>query len=78
MSKQVFWPLAFVVMGLIFLASNLGMLHVDFVNLWPLILIIAGLGGLVTSDRMEWMSPEKKSAPKKSSKSPAPVKTRRR
>lgn len=55
MSKQVFWPLTLVVMGLIFLASNLGLLPREFWNLWPLILVIVGLGGLLTADRMEWM-----------------------
>lgn len=44
-----------IIMGLIFLASNLGLLPTQFWNLWPLILIIVGLGGLLTSDRTEWM-----------------------
>lgn len=56
MPKRVFWPLALVVMGLIFLASNLRLLPAQFWNLWPLILIVVGLGGLVTSDRDEWMT----------------------
>jgi hypothetical protein len=55
MPKRVFWPLTMVIMGLIFLASNLGMLPREFWNLWPLILIIVGLGGLLTSDRDEWV-----------------------
>jgi len=55
MPKKVFWPLSLVVMGLIFLASNLGMLPRDFWNLWPIILIVVGLGGLLTSDREEWL-----------------------
>ena len=55
MPKNVFWPLALVIMGLIFLASNLGMLPRDFWNLWPVILIVVGLGGLLTSDRDEWL-----------------------
>jgi hypothetical protein len=55
MPKKVFWPLALVIMGLIFLASNLGMLPRDFWNLWPIILIVVGLGGLLTSDREEWL-----------------------
>ena len=61
MPKKVFWPVAMVVLGLVFLASNLGMLPRAFWNLWPLILIIVGLGGLLTSDRDEWMTVEKKS-----------------
>lgn len=55
MPKKVFWPAAMVTMGLIFLASNLGMLPRQFWNLWPLILIVVGLGGLLTSDRDEWL-----------------------
>ena len=55
MPKRVFWPLTLVLMGLIFLASNLGYLPAEFWNLWPLILIIVGLGGLLTADREEWL-----------------------
>ena len=65
MSKQVFWPLTLVIMGLIFIASNLGLLPRDFWNLWPLILVIVGLGGLATADRVEWLVPvPKKVKPK--------------
>lgn len=70
MPKKVFWPATLVVMGLVFLASNMGYLPIQFWNLWPVILIVVGLGGLLTSDREEWMSEEKapkmKSKPKKS------------
>ncbi len=55
MPKRVFWPVCMIVMGLIFLASNLGLLPKSFWNLWPLILIVVGMGALVTSDRDEWM-----------------------
>ncbi len=55
MPKRVFWPVALIVMGLIFLASSLGMLPKDFANLWPLMLVVVGLGGLLTSDREEWL-----------------------
>lgn len=61
MPKRVFWPIALVVMGIIFLATKVGMLPMGFSGLWPLILIIVGLGGLLISDREEWVSPEKKS-----------------
>jgi len=56
-------------MGFIFLASNLGMLPSEFWNFWPLILIVVGLGGLLTSDRAEWIVDTKK--PKAKSKSKA-------
>lgn len=84
MPKRVFWPIALVVMGIIFLASNVGMLPPSFWNLWPLILIIVGLGGLLISDREEWMTPERKSRPAAKAKSrtasrkPAPKAKKRR
>jgi len=71
MPKKVFWPVTLVVMGLIFMASNMGYLPRAFWNLWPLILVIVGLGGLITADRDEWMviskkkNITKKTAPKK-------------
>ena len=72
MPKKVFWPAAMVVMGCIFLASNLGLLPQEFWNLWPIILIVVGLGGLVVCDRDEWMwesKSRKSAAPAKKSKS---------
>lgn len=69
MPKNVFWPATLVTMGFIFLASNLGLLPPEFWNFWPMILIIVGLGGLLTSDREEWMvnttPPKKKAKAKK-------------
>lgn len=56
MPKRVFWPATLVIMGLIFLASNLGYLPFIFWNLWPVIFIVVGLGGLITSDREEWVA----------------------
>lgn len=58
MPKKVFWPAALVVMGLVFLAQNMGYLSPQFWNLWPIILIVVGLGGLITSDRDQWLYPE--------------------
>lgn len=71
MPKRVFWPVAMVILGLIFLASNLGLLPRAFWNLWPIILIVVGLGGLLTSDREEWMVSEepKKKTRRKSTQS---------
>lgn len=56
MPKRVFWPIALIVMGLVFLASLLQLLPSEFANLWPIMLVIIGLGGLLTSDRDEWLS----------------------
>lgn len=72
MPKNVFWPATLVIMGFIFLASNMGMLPKEFWNFWPLILIIVGLGGLLTSDREEWLVETKKPKSKaKRTKKPA-------
>lgn len=60
MPKKIFWPITLVVMGLIFMASNLGYLPQAFWNLWPLILVVVGLGGLITADREEWLVETKK------------------
>jgi hypothetical protein len=69
MPKTVFWPAALAIMGFILLSSNLGMLPRDFWNLWPIILIVVGLGGLITADRDEWLcEPKKKKVSKKKSK----------
>ncbi len=54
MPKRVFWPLALIIMGTVVLAANLRLLPIEFYNLWPLILIIVGLGGLLLSDREDW------------------------
>lgn len=69
MPKRVFWPVALIVMGLVFLASNLSLLPREFWNLWPLMLIIIGLGGLLTSDREEWMQTPKTARKAKQTKS---------
>lgn len=71
MPKKVFWPVSLVVMGLIFMASNMGYLPAQFWNLWPIILIVVGLGGLLTSDREEWLAeskPKKRKTQRKTSK----------
>jgi hypothetical protein len=71
MPKKVFWPLSLIVMGLLFLSANIGIVPREFWNLWPLLLIIVGLGGWLTSDRDEWMyepkAPSKKASAKPSS-----------
>jgi hypothetical protein len=67
MPKKVFWPVTLIIMGLIFMASNLNLLPEIMWNLWPLILILIGLGGLLTSDRDEWICIKKESENKKPS-----------
>lgn len=78
MPKKYFWPVTLVIMGIIFMASNLGYLPKAFWNLWPLILIVVGLGGLVTADRDEWLYEDKKSSTKKAANSKkAPAKKKK-
>lgn len=78
MPKRVFWPVAMITMGLIFLASNLGLLPRDFWNLWPIILIVVGLGGLLTSDRNEWLwQPKRLNSSTRRSKRSASARRRR-
>lgn len=67
MPKKIFWPAALTIMGFILLASNLGMLPHTFWNLWPVILIVVGLGGLITADRDEWLCTKPKATKKKTS-----------
>lgn len=59
------------------MASNLGYLPKAFWNLWPLILIVVGLGGLVTSDRDEWLYESKQASAKKTSTKKAPAKKKK-
>lgn len=56
MPKRAFYPAALLVFGLIEIASMMGYLPSLFREFWPVIMIVAGLGGLITSDRDEWMN----------------------
>ncbi len=78
MPKNVFWPATLVLMGLIFMASNMGYLPLRFWNLWPIILIVVGLGGLLTSDRDEWMAKPKKTSRKRTTSKTKKRSTRRK
>lgn len=77
MPKRVFWPLTLITMGLIFLASNMGYLPTAFWDLWPIILIVVGLGGLLTADREEWAKPSSAQRSPVASKSTTKKKIRR-
>ncbi len=79
MPKKVFWPAALAIMGFILLSSNLGMLPHNLWNLWPIILIVVGLGGLITSDRDEWLcEAPKKSVTKSTKKSKVATKSKKK
>ena len=73
MPKRVFWPLALIIMGLVFLASRMQLLPIEFANLWPILLIIIGLGGLLTSDRDEWISDQGASTTRRTKSPKRPV-----
>ncbi len=60
MSQKIFWPLTVTVMGFILLSSNLGLISKTFWSLWPIIMIVVGLGGLITIDSDEWLHKPKK------------------
>ncbi|GIK84364.1 MAG: hypothetical protein BroJett025_09860 [Patescibacteria group bacterium] len=70
MPKRVFWPIAMVVVGAILIATKMGMLPMQLWNLWPIVLIVVGLGGLLISDKEEWDGEPKhtKKMPTKSAK----------
>lgn len=75
----MFWPVAMLVVGAILIATRLGLLPAQLWNLWPIVLIVVGLGGLLISDTEEW---DTQSAAKKttstSTKKTAKKKTTRR
>lgn len=54
MPKRIFWPVAMVVLGAILIATKIGLLPMALWNLWPIMLIVVGLGGLLVSDKEEW------------------------
>ncbi|OQY35585.1 MAG: hypothetical protein B6I38_01485 [Anaerolineaceae bacterium 4572_5.1] len=55
---SVFGPMLLITAGIIFLANNLGIVSSSFwdtiVNLWPLLLVFAGIDGLVRRDGIVW------------------------
>jgi hypothetical protein len=68
MPKTIFWPAALAIMGFILLSSNMGFLPYTFWNLWPIILIVVGLGGLITADRDDWLCEKSGSKANKTTK----------
>jgi uncharacterized protein (DUF58 family) len=81
MPKRAFWPAAMIVIGAILIATRLQLLPTQLWNLWPIVLIIVGLGGLLISDTEEWDAPKSKSVTtsvKKTTKKVSTKKTTRR
>jgi len=66
MPKKVFWPATILTMGLIFFATQMKIIPEAYSSLWALIMIVTGLVGLITSDRVEWLcEPKLKKTSKK-------------
>lgn len=67
-------------MGLVLLATVLGLLPSQFLIFWLLVLIIVGLGGLLISDRDEWLTDKTSNQAKKAlvSKSKSKSKAKKR
>jgi hypothetical protein len=76
MPKRAFFPAALIVFGLIQIATMMGLLPTVFDGFWPIIMIVAGLGGLLISDCEEWVRPMP--SQKVASRTSAPSKSRRR
>ena len=59
-NRSLFWPLTLIILGLVFLTYNLGMLSNDLwttlINLWPLLLVLIGLDGLLGRGGIVWPS----------------------
>lgn len=59
-NRSLFWPLTLIILGLVFLTYNLGMLSNDLwttlINLWPLLLVLIGLDGLLNRGGIVWPS----------------------
>lgn len=55
MPKRAFYPAVLILFGLIEMANLMGFLPAAFRDFWPVLMIIVGLGGLLTADKEGWM-----------------------
>ncbi len=51
--------------GAIIAATCIGVMPVKMLVIWPIFMLIIGLGGLVTADRTDWLVPPKRIIKKK-------------
>ena len=51
---KLVWGLFFVILGSVWIASNLGLVAFDFGKWWPLIFVFVGLSILFSKPRMPW------------------------
>lgn len=56
--NSLFWPVVLITIGVVFLLRNLGSLNGDawevILNLWPLLLIVLGLDGILQQHGLAW------------------------
>lgn len=74
MPKRVFWPMAMLVMGGIFFFTEANIFPRYFSNLWAIVLVVAGLGGIFLSDRDDWVAEKRSTTVKPSTKKATPIK----
>lgn len=73
MPKRAFYPAVLILFGLIEMANLMGYFPVALRDFWPVLMIIVGLGGLLTADKEGWMGSvtrptATKAAPRKASR----------
>ncbi|MBP9819818.1 hypothetical protein KBC79_03695 [Candidatus Woesebacteria bacterium] len=68
MSKQYFWPLAMIILGIIMTLTMLGFLPMYLLWFWPVVMLLVGLGALLVADRDDWISTNRPKSAKKSAK----------
>lgn len=62
MTKRAFYPAAIILFGLIEMANLLGYFPVELRTFWPILMIIVGLGGILTADKEAWLTTERKTS----------------
>lgn len=68
MPKQYFWPATLILFGAIFAGTCIGVMPVQLLIIWPIFMLIIGLGGLATADRNDWLAPTKRATSTKKKK----------
>lgn len=51
--------------GAIFAATCIGMMPAKLLVIWPIFMLVIGLGGLATADRTDWLTPPSRAVKKK-------------
>jgi hypothetical protein len=64
MSKQYFWPLTMIILGMIMALTMFGYLPMYLLWFWPMVMLLVGLSALLLADAPEWNTPPKKKSTK--------------